>query len=160
MSENNLDIVKEDGEIVTFRTLKRISNSGIERCIGRIVMEINDKEEKKVKAGSGFLLNIPQRDIKVFITNNHVLDQDFLDNEDRLYFDIEEKEKKINLKKSRIKYTNKSIDYTIIEIIDDDKISDFLEIDENFNSNDYMKEQIFVSQYPEGKELINFYIIM
>ena len=153
MSENNLDIVKEDGEIVTFRTLKRISNSGIERCIGRIVMEINDKEEKKVKAGSGFLLNIPQRDIKVFITNNHVLDQDFLDNEDRLYFDIEEKEKKINLKKSRIKYTNKSIDYTIIEIIDDDKISDFLEIDENFNSNDYMKEQIFVSQYPEGKEL-------
>ena len=70
-------------------------------------------------------------------------------NEERNKF----KEVKIDLKKLRIKYTNKEIDFTIIEIILEDNISDFLEIDDDITNNDYKNKQIFLTQFPSGQEL-------
>ena len=79
-------------------------------------------------------MNIPskKRIIKAFITNNHVINQNYLDNENYLLFsivdDINEdisKEIKLDLKKTRIKYTNEKNDFTVIEILPEDNISNF-----------------------------------
>ena len=56
---------------------------------------------------------------------------------------------KIDLKKSRIKNTNKKIDFTAIEILPEDNIFNLL-IDDDL-SNDYEKNtQIFLTQFPKG----------
>ena len=56
---------------------------------------------------------------------------------------------------NRIKYTNQKYDITIIEIKPDDNINDYLELDENImkegNNISYVKNSIYIIQYPEGK---------
>ncbi len=52
-----------------------------------------------------------------------------------------------------MKKTDKDLDYTIIEIIKEDNINNYLEIDENINTNDYIDKQIFIVQHPGGDEL-------
>ena len=74
--------------------------------------------------------------IKVFITNNHIINQEFLDKEKKLILFIENNKKEINLKLFRFKQTNELLDFTVIEILKEDNISNFLELDENINSND------------------------
>ena len=155
---NENEIIKESSEIVDFKILKKITNSGIEKCVCKII----NKNELTIKRSSGFLLNIPskKRIIKTFITNNHVIDQNYLDNENYLLLsivdDINEdirKEIKLNLKKPRIKYTNEKIDFTVIEILPEDTISNFLDIDDDLSNAYKEKKQIFITQYPEGGEL-------
>jgi hypothetical protein len=63
--------------------------------------------------------------MKVFITNNHVIDKTYLENEKTLKFEIEENEKEINLELKRFKMTNDDLDYTITEIIEEDNIMFF-----------------------------------
>ena len=66
--------------------------------------------------------------------------------------DIEEEKKVINLK-NRFKYTFKELDFTIIEILKEDNIYNFLEVDEYINSDEYKDQQIFSVQFPEGRQL-------
>ena len=58
------EIILEDGEIVN---LKKITNSGIEKCICKIIFE------DELKCGTGFFCNIKEKKLKVLITNNHVI---------------------------------------------------------------------------------------
>ena len=52
--------------------------------------------------------------------------------------------KEVNMKINRYKYTNKKLDITIIEILDEDNINKFIEIDYNFfNLNNYENINIF-----------------
>ena len=144
---NKNDINLEDGEIVDFDNLKKIMTSGLEKCICKITIE------EKLKCGTGFLCNIKQKGLQAFITNNHVINKEFLKKEKKLILEIVNKEKEINLELSRYKITDEYLDYTIIEIIKEDNISNFLDIDENINSNDYKNEVIFCGQYPGGNKL-------
>ena len=59
------------------------------------------------------------------------------------------------MKKNRRKYTNEKIDYTCIEILDEDEIEQFFKIDESYlnNINILKDKEIFVLQYPNGGEL-------
>ena len=91
--------------------------------------------------------------MKAFITNNHMLDEEFLNNEKKLVVFIEEVKIEINLEKERFIFTDKEMDFTIIEILEDDNINHFLEIDEYINTEDYKEEQIFSFQYPDGNNL-------
>ena len=153
MEINEEDINNEEGVIVNFKKLQKIVNSGIEKCICKIIREIEINGEKHFKFGTGFFCSLPEKKFNFLITNNHVINEEFLKNEKKLIFEIEEKEKEINLELERHKITNKEFDFTIIEILNKDNINNFLEIDKYINSYDYKDEQIFCAQYPAGNEL-------
>ena len=53
------------------------------------------------------------------MTNNHALNDDFINNKDQLVIEYKKEEKIIPLN-NRIKYTNKILDFTIIEILQTD----------------------------------------
>ena len=80
----------------------------------------------------------------------------------------EKKIKIINLS-NRKSYTNAEYDITIIQLKDDDDIDNFLELDDNIlnnilendnNKNNYnhiyLKETIYILQYPEGKLSVSY----
>ena len=114
--------------------------------------------------GTGFFFqqNIPniQYYKKNFLmTNNHVLNDDFIKNNVELLIEFKKKDRNISLN-NRIKYTNQELDFTIIEILSEDPIFKeitFLKIDDyilnNGNESEYSKEDICIIQFPQGKEL-------
>jgi len=92
------------------------------------------------------------------ITNNHIIDQNFLDKEEELIIYLEENKKQekiiIDLNSGRFKITNKELDYTLIEILDEDLIDDFFEIDENKTKNEnFINESVFNLQFCKGQYL-------
>ena len=140
------NIQNEDSELVDYTLVKNIMNSDIDKCVCKIIT--------KIKTGTGFFCVIPQKCIKILITNNHVIDKTFLDNEYKLNYSITENNKEtfkeINLKKERYKLTDEILDFTIIEILEEDNINNYLEINNiKYNKND----QIFSFQYPNGEKL-------
>ena len=149
------DIQNEDNIIVGHDELKEVMDSGLEKCICKIYIEI--KEENKLKTGTGFFCDIPSKKMKVLFTNNHVLDEEFIKTQSTLiYYNYKNEKKVINLGLQRFKYTNKELDCTIIEIISEDKISNYLEIDDYANYNEYKNKTIFSYQYPNNSEKLQY----
>ncbi len=115
--------------------------------------------------GTGFFFEQNISSIKYYnkyflMTNNHVLNQDFFNNNTHL--EIEHKNKQIIIPlNNRIKYTNEELDFTIIEILPTDdffsEIKYFFTIDNYIMSNNsesnYLKKDICIFQYPNGEEL-------
>ena len=110
--------------------------------------------------GTGFFCliydEVEQKDIKVMITNHHVIGNDYLnDGIIKISLNNEEKIMDIKIDSSRKKYTNKEYDITIIEIKKNDNIKDnsFLKIDGNIyqdNPSDFFKKKsIYIIQYPD-----------
>ena len=130
--------------------------SQLEKCTCKIIKDIGNN-------GTGFFCKIPYPDqfhlLPVLITNNHVLNEDNLKIYSNIRFTINDDniEKNIVINDSRLVFTDKEIDITIIEIKPFDKINHFLDIDEdiltekNYN-NSYKNEQIYILQYPNGKK--------
>ena len=156
MNNNNIsekkilleNIQKQDNhnQLVYYSLIKQIINSNIDKCVCKIIT--------KNKKGTGFFCDVRQKSIKILITNNHVIDKTFLDSEKKLNYSITENNteilKEINLEKERYKYTDEKLDFTIIEILKEDNINNYLEINNNiYNIND----QIFSFQYPKGGKL-------
>ena len=100
------------------------------------------------------LLRNSWKNIKLLITNNHVLDELYLEEGNKISYMISNNEKEnyydIDLEKDRYKLTNKELDFIIIEILKEDNINKFLKINnEQYN----MKDEIFSYQYEEGVKL-------
>ena len=153
--EKNKEKIKEkkvmikESEIIDFSLLEQILISGIKNCICKIIREIRFKH--KLKSGTGCFCNIPSKNIRALITNNHILNKNFLDKEKKLiYYNYNNEKKEINLELNRYKYTDNILDFTIIEILPEDNISNFLEIDENIDLKNYKDEQIFSIQFPKN----------
>ena len=126
--------------------------------------------------GTGFFCKIPFPDEKnllpVLITNNHIINQQSLSKENEIISLMINKEKKIKIinLSNRKSYTNAEYDITIIQLKDDDdNIDNFLELDDNIlnnilendnNKNNYnhiyLKETIYILQYPEGKLSVSY----
>ena len=105
--------------------------------------------------GTGFFCKIPypRKSLKVFITNNHLIDQKYLNEEKEINIRINNKPKKIKLK-DKFKYTSEEYDVTIVEIKENiDEIKDFLELDENSVLVDYFGNSIYTLQYPSYNEV-------
>lgn len=109
--------------------------------------------------GTGFFCKVPlSKDeyLPVFITNNHMIDEKDLKEENDISIKINNGQKKyisksISLKKT-FKYTNETYDVTIIEIKQNiDNIYDFLELDENILDNpiDNVGNSIYILHYPK-----------
>ena len=142
------------------------------------ILEQMNKYICKIKIGkeqgTGFFCKIPFPNedtmIPVFITNNHVINEELLYKQNKdieIYLREENKKKIINLK-NRIIYTNKSYDTTIIEIKEEDEIKKYLELDDkiindiiyNDNKNfDYIDDEVYTIQYPNGKLSVSYGII-
>ena len=140
--------------------------SQLENCICLIY-------PKKGGTGTGFFCRIPFHNVSLnmLITNNHVLDEEEIKNNNSISLDIyDKKEKKeknvqIEIDDTRKKYTNpdKDVDVTFIEIKKKDDINEFLDIDEEFlQLDEKMIEEkfknyksIYVLHYPE-KKLISY----
>ena len=129
----NEDIILEDAEIVDFEELKKIVNSGIEKYVSKITQMIEKNGKLIPKYGTGFFCDIPEKNLKVFITNNHVINEDFLKKEKKIKFEIGKENKEINLELKRYKMTDKFYDFTIIEILKEDNINNFLKVDKYIN---------------------------
>ena len=112
----------------------------------------------KESNATGFFCKIPyyQKEIKVLFTNNHILNEEMIKLKENIHFVYKLKRKMIEITSKRICLTNQLLDYTIIEIFNDDGIDDFFEI-ENNNYNDineiFLNEDIAIIQYPKGGPL-------
>ena len=92
------------------------------------IIEKGENAMVKIKffglTGTGFFFKQNISSIKFnnkyfLMTNNHVLNQDFLNNNTLLEIEHKKKQKIIPLN-NRIKYTNEELDFTIIEILPTD----------------------------------------
>ena len=68
----------------------------------------------------------------MFLTNNHLVNNDVLSTTKQIEVEINDIISVIKLDIPRFKYTNEIFDFTIIEIIKEDNIKNFLFIDENY----------------------------
>ena len=120
-------------------------------------LEINNNDR-----GTGFFCKIPfpyaKNKLKVLITNNHLIDEEYIKNNSSIKFRIksEKNEIKISLK-DRIIFTNKEYDTTIIEIKENDEIKYFLKLNEKIindiiknknENNDFIDQTIYMTHYP------------
>ena len=130
MSENinQEKLYKEQPIPVSIKGTKKIVFQ-MENCMCKIYLNNSG-------IGTGFFCKIPFYNdlLPVLITNNHVLNENDIDNNKIITLMINNKVKKIEMDNWRKKYTNpdKNIDITIIEINPNkDKIHNYLELDEN-----------------------------
>ena len=83
------------------------------------VCRVNCKDGSK---GSGFFCKIPishYKDLPVFVTANHVIDENYLNKENKIILEIDDGTKnhiKNLTLNDKFKYTSKKYDITIIEI--------------------------------------------
>ena len=149
--ENKLDL-----ELYTGETIE------IEKEIEDILFQKGRNSTCKIitkeSNATGFFCKIPyyQKEIKVLFTNNHILNEEMIKIKKNIHFVYKLKRKMIEITPKRLCLTNQLLDYTIIEIFDDDGIDDFFEI-ENKEYEDineiFLNEDIAIIQYPKGGPL-------
>ena len=96
----------------------------------------------KIDGGSVFFCKIPN---PVIITSSNILNEEYIIKNKKIFLKLyENKEKVIELDTTRKIYINKLYDTTIIDIKNEDGISEFFELDENLskiNSENYYENQ-------------------
>ena len=127
--------------------------SEINKFVAKIEMELKINDKEKYITGIGLLCNIFMKNIKVLMTYNHLIDYDILNELKKLSIVINNKEIEIDMKINRYKYTNKELDITIIEILNEDNINDFMNIDKYINSKNYVNEDIFSIYLKDNKKV-------
>ena len=123
---------------------------------------------KEQSNGSGFFCKIPYPDefhlLPALITNNHIINEQYLSSENDIDISINNISKKINDLKIRKTYTNENYDITIIEIFPDkDNIHDFLEVDETIlkieDETKLKKMNIYIIHYPNESCSVSYGIL-
>ena len=108
--ETNQENIITNKDNANSRLFEKAIISGAEKSVIKIIREKKINNELKLISGTGFFCKIYSKNLQVLLTNNSILDQNFLDNEKKLKYIIEkngkEDKKEINLTKDRYKYTN------------------------------------------------------
>ena len=133
---------KEYNNIIENKINFNNNNNEIYKYICKIEMEININGKDEYTSGIGVLCNIPSKNIKCLLTNNNIINFDFLNKGKKMILYINKIEKEIDIKINRYKYTNEDLNITIIEILELDNINNFIEIDKFINSRDYTESYI------------------
>ncbi len=105
--------------------------------------------------GNGFFIELNEACIpfnKCLITCNHILGEENIKIGEKIKLEYKNKEIKLDFTKRRRAFTDKRLDYTLIEIFDNDKIKYFFPIRIN---PDYYKyhlnnKDVFIFQYHKG----------
>ena len=139
----------------------------MENCICRIY-------KSNGKKGTGFFCKIPFPDknnlLPFLITNNHILNENDIENNKTINLTIYNKEKNENIEKrikiddSRKKFSllnnDKGIDITFIEIKPSkDNIDNFLEFDEKILEIECKRKSIYTLHNPKEKILVSYGLI-
>ena len=109
--------------------------------------------------GTGFFctINIKDYKMKILFTNNHILDKEKIKNGSNIEIEHDNKTKYIEINYKRFVCTNEDLDYTCIQIFDDDNFNKFFKIDDKINYNnpyeEYKNEKFVIIQYPKGKDI-------
>ena len=140
------------------RSPEPVSIEGTQRILNQLmncVFKININSS----FGSGFFCEIPLTKNEAFnclITNYHVLNEEYYKQKGKIDLIIND-DNIINIDITNIKrrtYFNKDYDIAIIELKENDDITDFLELDEHlFNNGEdvyYKDKSIYILQYPNG----------
>ena len=105
--------------------------------------------------GTGFFCYIPigNEKLTVMITCNHILNEEYLNNNESIKIEFNYKLKEINIKDNRKIYTNKGFNITIIEINSEkDEVKEFLDLDESIFIKDFYDEKdLYILQYTQEK---------
>jgi len=161
-------LIKESIKPISLPKQKIITNQ-MEKSVCKIY--------KSENMGSGFFAQIPYKDsqIKVLITNNHILEENDIQDGKIVTFSINNDIKDIKLGKGRKKFTSEKYDTTIIEIAESDNLKDIIEyllindinlkyIKENNKplsnetlNNIYKKESLYTLNYLGGNEIFVSY---
>ena len=147
-----LNILKDLNINVDISVYKKMIK--FENCICKLkIMEGNENAY-----ATGFFCYIPSKELRVLITNNHVINKDFLNNKKELVIYIEEdeveKQKIIYLDANRFKFTDESLNTTVIEILDEDLIDSYIEVDEEIiKDNEFINNSVFNLQFPQGGKM-------
>ena len=153
MKKNVYKLEEDYGETIElYKKIKEflLKKSKVAKC------KIISEENGKPLYGTGFFCKIPLEGkiMKVLFINNHILNKNSINEGEIIKCSYKDELKKFDIK-NRLCFTNEELDYTCIEILDEDKIEDFFEI-ENENSNnskEYNGEDIALPQYPKGGPL-------
>ena len=104
--------------------------------------------------GTGFFCKIPFTEnfnhlLPVLITCNHVLSKDIIESENYIEIIVEEEKKSISLKEQRKKWTSEDMDFTAIEILNNDNIDEFFYLDDNvfkknYSNNIYLNNNVII----------------
>ena len=114
------------------------------------IMELCDN---KVINGTAFFAKVKSLNKKFLFTNNHILNENSIKSGRTIKCNYMNRLKIFEIK-NRLCFTNIKLDYTCIEIKDEDEIKDFFEIEEKIESDtDYDAEDIAIAQYPKGGTL-------
>ena len=162
MSNQKEKNITDFPDLIQYESSKKI-NEQMEKYIAKIKV---DKEQ-----ATGFFTKIPFPDksklLPVFITNNHIINEEILNSNKKIEIDIKEEKDIIYLNlNNRIKYTNKEYDITIIEI-KEKNIKYYLELDDiilngingNIKNKEYIDKTIYILQYPKSQLSVSYGII-
>ena len=124
-------------------------------------IQINKVIDNKpvINKGSGFFLKINDNEIpfhNCLITNNHIINEKDIKMKKDIKLFGKNLEKLLTLSDERKIFTNKDLDYTCIEILEEDNIKKYFNIDPDLIDNSiniYEKQDVFMLQYPDGKDL-------
>ena len=138
---------------ISFKESNELYKKEASMCKIKFIKKIDNKLYNS--KGTGFFLEINLKDLpfnKCLITNNHVINNEFFEINKEIKFDYNNKEKKLEIKNRKI-YTNQNLDYTCIQIFDNDNIPQFFYINPQILTNSlniFKNKDIFILQYPEG----------
>jgi hypothetical protein len=109
-------------------------------------------------SGTGFFceIKIDGNLKKLLFTNNHILDEDNLKKNTKIRIIIEDIQKEIEITDNRFKCTDPKMDYTCIEIMNEDNLNNgFFEIDNEIDCKDpnelFKIEEYVIIQYVQGE---------
>ena len=140
-NNNNINIFNNNNNTPTNYKVKNQLLNG-DTFIAQIKVETQIRNVKNYTDAIGYLCNINTKNIKVLITYNKYVGLEFLNNMQKLIVYINNEEIEIDMNTNRYKYTNEQLDITMIEILDEDNINTFLEIDSDIDSKNYINENI------------------
>ena len=129
----------------------------MEKCICKIYNEDSF-------SCTGFFCKIPYPDnlhlLPVLVTTSLAINSEIKNgNSIKISFNDENELREIKINNMRKIFINKELDSFFIEILPEDKICDYLEVDENaFKGKEvedyiYLKKSVYVLQYPKGEKV-------
>ena len=110
-------------------------------------------------SGTGFFckFTVNGRTMKGLFTNNHVLKEDLIKENSIIQLRHNDEIKEIKITLNRFKCTNEELDYTCIEIFDNEDYNNFFEIDDNINCQNpdvqYGNKLCVILQFPNNQDL-------
>ena len=109
--------------------------------------------------GTGFFCKFKVNGIpmKALFTNNHVLNENLIKENSIIELRNKDEIKELKITSNRFKCTNVKLDYTCIQILDNEEYNDFFEIDDNINCQNhnvqYGNKLGVVYQFPDNQDI-------